>query len=353
MPPNYTFTQKFAGAIPLSWVLLDSESTISVFRNLTLLNNIRRSDAQVTVYTNAGKQISKMVGDIPNFGTVWFNLQSIANIMSLAAVRKVCRITMDTTVKPAFLVHRKDAFIMKFKEFHSGLYYHNTLSLDVTDRYSVEPYSFLNVVAQNKKNFTTRQINQADKARALYCMLGRPSEQTFASMLNNNVIHNCPLTFEDAKRAMLIYGPDRAHLQGTTVKIQGPRVPTTQIIPIPAYIQAHHINVTLAMDVFFVQSHRFHYSISRDIKFRTVCMTDSVSKSSLLECCKSTMQLNSNRGFKVIHIHADGAFAYISNDIGDVVMNINITDDHVGEVERSIRTIKERVRTTLHGLPYK
>jgi len=28
-------------------------------------------------------------------------------------------------------------------------------------------------------------------------------------------------------------------------------------------------------------------------------------------------------------------------------------DDHVGEVERSIRTIKERTRTTIHGLPFK
>jgi len=28
-------------------------------------------------------------------------------------------------------------------------------------------------------------------------------------------------------------------------------------------------------------------------------------------------------------------------------------NDHVGEVKRSIRTMKERARTTIHGLPFK
>jgi hypothetical protein len=67
-----------------------------------------------------------MVGDIPNFGQVWFNPQSIANILSLAAVHKVCQITMDTAVEPAFNVHKKDGSIMKFIEYCSGLYFHDT-----------------------------------------------------------------------------------------------------------------------------------------------------------------------------------------------------------------------------------
>jgi hypothetical protein len=34
-------------------------------------------------------------------------------------------------------------------------------------------------------------------------------------------------------------------------------------------------------------------------------------------------------------------------------LNVVTADDHVGEVERSIRTIKERVRTLIHGLPFR
>ncbi len=35
------------------------------------------------------------------------------------------------------------------------------------------------------------------------------------------------------------------------------------------------------------------------------------------------------------------------------MMNIMPADWTVGEIERSIRTIKERLRSTLHGLPFK
>jgi hypothetical protein len=131
MPTDFTFTQKFMKIILSSWVLLDSESTISVFRNSKLLRNIRKSKSKVTVHTDGGTQISKLIGDIPNFGILQYNPQSIANILSLAAVRKVCRITMDSVIEHAFLVHRKDGSIMKFIEFYSGLYYHD---MSYTDR---------------------------------------------------------------------------------------------------------------------------------------------------------------------------------------------------------------------------
>ena len=66
-----------------------------------------------------------MAGDIPNYGTVWYSDNSMANILSMAAVRKICRITMDTSVEVCVNVHRKDGSIMKFKEYHSGLYYYD------------------------------------------------------------------------------------------------------------------------------------------------------------------------------------------------------------------------------------
>jgi len=83
--------------------------------------NIRPSDTHVTVHTNGGTQVSRFIGDIPNFGTVWYNPASIANILSLAAVHKVCRVTMDTAIAAAFHVHKVDGSLMTFTEYHSGL----------------------------------------------------------------------------------------------------------------------------------------------------------------------------------------------------------------------------------------
>ena len=59
---------------------------------------------------------------VKNFGDVWFNPHSLANILSMAEVRRVCRITMDSAIEPAMMVHRNDGSLVKFQEYKTGLY---------------------------------------------------------------------------------------------------------------------------------------------------------------------------------------------------------------------------------------
>ena len=51
-------------------------------------------------------------------------------------------------------------------------------------------------------------------------------------------------------------------------------------------------------------------------------------------------------------IHADNEFECIREEVRPVEVNVVTTDSHVGKVERSVRTIKERLRTCVHGLPF-
>ena len=208
---QYVLAQSKSGNIDPDWILLDSQSTISVFRNPALLTNIRTSSAPLRALTNGGHQDSTLVGDFPNLGPVWFNPESIANILSLAEVRRVCRVTMDTSAEPALLLHRMDGSIMKFVEHSCGLYV-----FAPKDSSDVNAYSLLQTVASQKKFFTDREVAAANDARALYRRLGRPSEAEFGKILRNNLIRNCPITPDDAKRARFIYGPDIAALKGMT-----------------------------------------------------------------------------------------------------------------------------------------
>lgn len=57
-----------------------------------------------------------------------------------------------------------------------------------------------------------------DNARKLYRNIGWPSEAHFQHILNNNLTKICPLTAEDAKRALKIYGPEEKTLKGKTTK---------------------------------------------------------------------------------------------------------------------------------------
>jgi hypothetical protein len=317
--------------------------------------NIRPSDTHVTVHTNGGTQVSRFIGDIPNFGTVWYNPASIANILSLAAVRKVCRVTMDTAIAAAFHVHKVDGSLMTFTEYHSGLYFHDTSSLSTSNNSSasITNYTLVNTVAKNKSMFTRREIEGADKARELYRKVGYPAEKFFQTMLSKNLIHNCPITAEDAKRALIIYGPDPATLKGKTTRKTTEHIPRTIPLILPDYILEHHRNVTLCMDVFFVQGQRFHHTISRSIKFRTVSPIANSTKATLQDNTLAVINAYRLRGFEVTNIHADGAFECLRQAVAPTILNVNAADEHVGEVERSIRTVKERVRATVHGLPYK
>ena len=339
-------------SIDPDWILLDSQSTISVFNNPTMLSNIRKSEHVLRAMTNGGYQDSHMVGDFANLGTVWFNSESIANILSLADVTKVCRVTMDSGKEASISVHRKDGSVMKFVEHPSGLYVFDSKSKALGD--TTTAYTMVTTVAQQRKLFSPREVSSADVARDLYRKIGRPDEAEFQKILRQNLIRNCPVTPDDARRALLIYGPDIAAIKGKTTRSSASkRVPTFEAIPIPPPILKHHRKVTLCIDFFFVQGHGFLHTVSRNIGFRTVRHVPDRKQSTILDEVKNVTKLYTDRGFVICDVHGDHEFECIRDQLRPIEVNVVPRDSHVGEVERSIRTIKERLRACVHGLPYK
>ena len=65
---------------------------------------------------------------------------------------------------------------MKFKEYHSGVYYFDAADNTHNDtNHNVNDYCFVETVANNKTMFTRRQVNNADLARKLCGILKRLS----------------------------------------------------------------------------------------------------------------------------------------------------------------------------------
>jgi hypothetical protein len=345
--------QASSAVLDPSWLLLDSQSTMSVFNNKDMLTNVRPSAHVIRAITNGGFQDSNMIGDYTQLGgacEVWYNPASIANILSLADVRKHCTVTMDSSRSPSINVHRKDGTIMNFAEHPSGLYIHHSNETSAP----VANYSFLSTVAEHKRSFSQRQVKQTDLARKLYRMLGRPDEKTFRSILQNNLIINCPVTSDDAYRALAIYGPDVATLKGKTTRATAAaRAPTFLAVPIPPPLLDNHRKVTLCVDFFFVQELCFLHTISRNIGFRTVVFVPDRSSKTIIHELTAVIHLYTNRGFTVCNIHGDNEFECARLALTPTHLNIVAADGHVGKIERSIRTIKERLRACAHGLPYR
>ena len=55
------------------------------------------------------------------------------------------------------------------------------------------------------------------------------------------------------------------------------------------------------------------------------------------------------RGLKITNILMDGQFAFIRGNLAELQINLNIcsNDEHVGDIERLNRIVKERVRGDL------
>jgi len=71
---GYVMTQivcKKHSYISKEWILLETQSTVSVFNNKQLLTNIRESKETLHAITNGGYQNSYQIGEFPNLGTVW------------------------------------------------------------------------------------------------------------------------------------------------------------------------------------------------------------------------------------------------------------------------------------------
>ena len=111
--------------------------------------------------------------------------------------------------------------------------------------------------------------------------------------------------------------------------------------------------MTLCMDIFYVQGHPFFQTISRKVQFRTVAPVLNRNKATLLREIKPVLAMYKSRGFNISDLHADIEFECIRNDVLPSRLNVTAANVHVGEVEQSIRTMKERARTTNHGLPFK
>jgi len=153
---GFTFVQDVAcnmndkARIPDSWILLDGQLTVDVFRNKELLKNIHDENKTLSLHCNAGIATVSKVGDLPGYGTVWFYEDGITNILSLNNIKKKYHVTYDSTACDCFEVHKVGGTKHVLKPSKKGLFYSsvsNDIALvttveDKINKYTVGEYSY-------------------------------------------------------------------------------------------------------------------------------------------------------------------------------------------------------------------
>jgi hypothetical protein len=329
-----------SGPISPSWILLDNQSSVDVFCESSLLGNIRRSGDQMKIQCNAGTISTTSVGDFKDYGTVWYCNKGIANILSFAnASKRGFEIAYDEQAN-TFTLKLPNGRKMLFKQSTRGLYYHDTKLTN--------SIALINTVESNKGKYSHRDYLCAKSARDLLCKIGPPSLQQFLSILDNNQLPNCPVTRQDALIAEAIFGPDLGSLKGKTSH-RPPEQVQIHLNDLPADIMKEYCEVTLCGDIMYVNKIPFLITISRHIHFGTVEMIANRQMATILKGIKAVISIYRQQGFTVKHILLDGEFEPLREPFAEngIQLNTATNNEHVPEIERYIRTLKEFFYNTL------
>mgnify|MGYP002176679840 FL=1 len=339
-----------------NWITLDNGSTLSLFSNPQLVEDIRTTDKTLVLATNAGIKHSNQEATVPGFGKVYYDKDAIANIFGFSDLKKKHRITYDSDKEDAFIVHMDDE-IIKFECSPEGLYQY-----EVTKGYKknlnnveLDTSNLVTTVNENRKGYTLRQYERAKEARKLYHIIGTPTMDNFKSLLRMNIIKNCPVTVDDINIAEKIFGPDVSSLKGKSTR-QKPKTVREDLIEIPKELISQHRNIELCMDTMYVNECGMLTAIDRTIKFRSLVPIETRQHEEYFRALDKILRHYNNAGFVIKVIHCDGEYRSMMDKVKDdlnVDMNFTNAQDHVPEAERNNRTIKERIRAAYHRLPYK
>mmetsp|Transcript_36995 Transcript_36995/g.52267 ORF Transcript_36995/g.52267 Transcript_36995/m.52267 type:complete len:1117 (-) Transcript_36995:618-3968(-) len=342
-----TLTEGSSFEIPENWVLLDSQSTVDVIKSRHMLTHIRRVKVPLKLHCNGGHAITHLKGHLAGYGWVWYMPNAIANILSLAHVKRKYKVQYDSSNNDGFTVTSKDGKITKFKEHKSGLFYHDTSAYETG-------FVMMVTVKGKQSQYVKRDVDRAVFARRLQNIIGRPAIGTYLDIVENNRLKDCPVTRGDVLAAEDMFGPNVGSLKGKTVRCSGKEV-RGKYMDVPRSIMEQYKDVTLCVDIMFVNAIPFLVTIGRNVPFRTITVLRSRQISTIVKHIIRVRSAYIKRGFRINAVHADYEFEPGRARLMDAHVHLNIAaqGEHVPEIERSIRMIKERARATWNVKPFR
>ena len=346
---GFAFFQVNGPHIPQTWVLLDNQSTVDIFCNKTLLQNIRKSNITMKIHCNAGTRTTNLIGDLPNYGTVWYDSQAIANILSLKRVKEKYHVTYDSRKGCIFHVTKNDGKRFEFIESEGGLYY-----MDTSKYIEKQGVTLITTVNDKRNNYTNEDYLRAIKARELQIAIGRPNTKDFLRIIGDKLLNNCPINKADIMAAEDIFGSDIGSLKGKTTR-KKPNKVRQMIETLPKELMNRYHEVTLCIDIMFVNKLPMLVSISRNVKFGTIEDIPNRSSKTLISGIQKIIKIYHQAGFTIVTALMDGEFEPLRGELAELGISLNTAapDEHVGDIERYIRTIKERMRAIYNTLPFK
>ena len=330
-------------------VLLDNQASKSIFHQAALLMDIRSTSIQTVFKGVGGKIETDQVGILPFVGLVSYSPQSIANVLALGEVENKYQI--DYVQGKSFTVIVNDNVRLTFWKRHNGLYVCNMKFVADMISKGDSQLVMVHTVREREAIYTKREVEEAKLARKFMREMGYSSVTDLVELVKSGMA-NPPVSVAAIYRANRIYGPDVASLKGKM------KAESSKIVKIdPEHIPREVIvEQTLHVDVMFIYSTPYLIAVSSPLGLTTVSCLDNRGAFSQRTALNDMIKVYRAKGFEVKTVLTDGegAIAKLTTELNaaGIAVNPASAGKHVPVVENKIRQVKERVRATLHDLPY-
>ena len=71
-----------------NWILLNTCSSINLFRNQSFVHNVHQVNTALSLATNAGMMMTNVEAELPGYGMVWFDPQAMEKVLSFGNIDK-------------------------------------------------------------------------------------------------------------------------------------------------------------------------------------------------------------------------------------------------------------------------
>jgi len=322
-------------------LLLDSCSTLNLISNKELLHGIHEVPAGIRVRCNAGSITTNMKGYLGDFPVpVWYNPNGIVNILSFFIVAQHYHVRYDNSRHDEFFVTGPNGVEVGFSPTAKGLYSCDTAATDAAS----EAWAFINLADDRRQEFTKCEYRDAALARKAQNIMMFPTDRTLNKIVDRNLLANCPIRRQDIMAADHLFGKNVNALKGKTVYRQGKPV-SGRSDGVPPNILKRCQRITMSMDIMFINKIPFLITVSRGLRFGTVEVLKNRQIPTVVAALRNVIRAYRRRGFRVVECHVDPEFQVLQEHFGDLTLNVCAENEHVPDIERYIRTTKDRVRS--------
>jgi hypothetical protein len=167
----------------------------------------------------------------------------------------------------------------------------------------------------------------------------------FKWVIRSNQIKDCPVKTQYIDVATKIWGKNISALKGNNTQCKTHQV-ARDFVKVPKEFLKLHKEVFMTTDIFFVNKIHFFLTLSQHICFTAVNHLVDRTVPQMFKAFKEMYQYYLHCGFHIMMVHADGEFAPLKTLIEAMpsgpMVNLASANEHIPEIERRIRVVKER-----------